>query len=194
MVELCVSPNDQLLQQRPRSHGGAARPQNTASTRCEAGDRFRMRNTLTERAATSSSVFQIVYVSSAVRPFTISELMDLLNRARPRNLACGVTGILLYHDGNFMQLLEGDEANVRATHRRIMRDPRHTGGITLVQKAVKERLFSDWSMGFKQVSPEEAKEADGLSDFLSSGLKAGASLKMEDAAVRLLHTFRDRLR
>jgi len=153
-----------------------------------------MSKSSTERITPSPSLFQIVYVSSAVRPFTVSELMKLLNRARPRNLACGVTGMLLYHDGNFMQLLEGDEADVRATHERIMRDPRHTGCITLVQKSVKERLFSDWSMGFKQVNAEEAKEAEGLSDFLNRKPPQNDTSKIENTALRLLHSFRDRLR
>ena len=59
-------------------------------------------------------MFHLVYVSSAVRPFSKSELVELLNVTRDNNSRLGVTGMLLYRDGNFMQVLEGGEPVVRA--------------------------------------------------------------------------------
>jgi hypothetical protein len=138
-------------------------------------------------------LFQIVYVSSAVRPFSTDELIKLLDKARPRNLAAGVTGMLLYHDGNFIQLLEGPEESVRKTHERIRKDPRHTGLITLVHKQAQERYFSDWSMGFKKVSLNEAKQIPGFTDFLFH-TERGQAESAPNATLRLLHSFRERLR
>ena len=72
--------------------------------------------------------------------FTLLELLAVARRNNPR---AGVTGQLLYKDGNFMQLIEGDEAAVRALFARIERDPRHGGVIVLLDHVVPEREFSD---------------------------------------------------
>lgn len=55
---------------------------------------------------------QLVYVSSAVSPFSATELVDLLRRSRTNNACLDLTGLLLYQAGNFMQVLEREEANV----------------------------------------------------------------------------------
>jgi hypothetical protein len=57
-------------------------------------------------------MFHLVYASSAARPFTTLELQAFLEQARQKNARFGVTGMLLYKDGNFMQALEGDHGVV----------------------------------------------------------------------------------
>lgn len=52
---------------------------------------------------------QAIYSSAAVEPFIDSALAELLALARLNNGRLGVTGMLLYHDGSFLQALEGDE-------------------------------------------------------------------------------------
>jgi hypothetical protein len=56
-------------------------------------------------------VFALVYVSSATKPFSPDELSELLAQARVDNAALGITGMLLYSNGNFMQVLEGGGAS-----------------------------------------------------------------------------------
>lgn len=141
----------------------------------------------------SSTLFRIVYVSSAVSSFTPEELLALLKRARPRNMAAQVTGLLLYHDGNFMQCLEGPEPQVKATHARILNDPRHHGCITLIKAPVTDRLFSDWSMAFRNIAASEATAIPGFSDFLSRSERS-ESLRTSHNALHLLHSFRERIR
>ena len=58
-------------------------------------------------------MFHLVYASSALQPFTKPELQALLEQARQKNAKLGVTGMLLYKDGNFMQVLEGEKETVR---------------------------------------------------------------------------------
>ena len=72
-------------------------------------------------------MFQIVYASSALQPFTKPELQALLEQARPKNDKLGVTGMLLYKDGNFMQVLEGEQDVVGKLVETIERAPRHKG-------------------------------------------------------------------
>ncbi len=113
----------------------------------------------------STTLTQLIYVSSAVQPFTDQQLKDLLIMARDANGEHEVTGLLLYKSGNFMQVIEGSEDKIDQLYRNIMADPRHTGIIPLMQEPIEHREFSDWSMGFKKLSPEEV---EGFSDFLTS--------------------------
>jgi Sensors of blue-light using FAD len=66
-----------------------------------------------------------------VKPFSTEELTDLLRKSRDNNAALGITGMLLYKDGNFMQVLEGDEERVRALATKVSQDRRHRGFIQL---------------------------------------------------------------
>ena len=68
----------------------------------------------------------LVYVSSAVKLFSDEELVQLLEASRENNSKIGVTGMLLYKEGNFMQLIEGPEESVRSLHAKISIDPRHS--------------------------------------------------------------------
>ncbi len=91
---------------------------------------------------------RLLYVSSAVQELSARALEDLLALARAKNRARDVSGVLLYADGNFMQLLEGPRETVRATFRHIERDARHHGLIVLLDAPADERLFSQWSMAY----------------------------------------------
>ena len=95
-------------------------------------------------------MYHLIYTSSEKRLFSPPDLKKLLASARMRNREVGVTGILIYHDGVFLQALEGDEAEVLAIFSRIGKDERHTGITMLHRNATlgKRRLFGDWSMAF----------------------------------------------
>src|ERR687893_1319722 len=86
-------------------------------------------------------VFFLVYVSSAVRLFSAEDLRALLETCRKNNAELGVTGMPLYKDGNFMQVLEGDEEAVRGLYARIVAAPRHRGEITLQEGFAEGRQF-----------------------------------------------------
>jgi hypothetical protein len=112
----------------------------------------------------------LVYVSSAVTPFSGSELVDLLKKSHEKNATLGITGMLLYKDGNFMQVLEGEEEVVRTLYTRIAGDPRHRGLHTLLQRPLAERQFPDWSMGFRDLNAADALSIPGYSEFLNAPL------------------------
>jgi hypothetical protein len=70
---------------------------------------------------------------------------------------------LLYSSQSFLQLLEGDEAQLRLTYERIVADTRHTNLRLLLDSDVEEPLFPAWTMGFEHVDDEElADELDGF--------------------------------
>jgi hypothetical protein len=133
-------------------------------------------------------MYQYLYVSSAVELFSESQLQELLEVSRARNLSSGVTGVLLYVRGNFIQLLEGEQADVEATRARIAADPRHRGLITLLEGDCDRRDFPDWSMGFPCLNEAQAAQLPGYSDFLTTSAGRDAS---QSGARKLLDFFRE---
>jgi hypothetical protein len=102
-----------------------------------------------------SNLRAIVYVSTAERMFAETELEALLVEARDLNLETGITGVLLYSGGTFMQCFEGTTAAVDATYERINKSTRHHGIIELVDEPIVERDFADWQMGYQRVKHSE---------------------------------------
>ena len=107
------------------------------------------------------SFHTIVYRSIPVFSGSVSsylgEVDAILATARRRNPAAGVTGAMLFNEDWFVQLLEGEEAHVRATYDRIAADPRHEDVELLVQMPCESRRFPDWSMGFVGDAPAVRK-------------------------------------
>ncbi len=120
-------------------------------------------------------VYYLVYLSSANHLFSESELTGILNISRKNNSGLNVTGILLYHEGSILQVLEGDEAVVKNLYNKIGKDSRHKNVIRMVAGNNAERSFPDWSMGFKTVANGEWAEYEGYlqlnADMLLSVLK-----------------------
>ena len=110
----------------------------------------------------------MAYVSTASKLFDPAELREMLKEANERNKQSGVTGMLLYQDGQFMQVLEGEAEAVTATFSRISLDPRHHGIMVLIKGAVQQRRFSNWSMAFRDLSLPDHQEVEGFSDFLNT--------------------------
>jgi len=93
----------------------------------------------------------LVYVSTADHPLSAPEIDHLLERARARNEVEGVTGVLLYSRGNFMQFIEGSAAGMATVYAAITADPLHHGIIELLNEPRASREFSDWAMAFRSV-------------------------------------------
>ena len=88
-------------------------------------------------------------------PFTTRGLESLLAEARGLNRSSGVTGVLLFSDGNFMQLFEGESDAVDETYTRIRSSTRHRGLIQLFDRPIEHRSFPDWEMGFARPTNSE---------------------------------------
>ena len=132
-------------------------------------------------------MFHLVYVSSAVNLFSEEQLDQLLEVSRKNNTACGVTGMLLYFEGNFIQALEGEKEDVMTTNLRIARDPRHRGMLVLLQGEIEKREFPGWSMGYRRVDPAAGKEVPGYNDCL---YRKADPEKHRVSALRLMEHFK----
>jgi hypothetical protein len=136
-------------------------------------------------------MFHLVYVSSATQLFTKPELQTLLEQARKNNSDLGVTGMLLYKDGNFMQVLEGDEQVVKKLAAHIERDARHKGVLVLMRGTSEPPLFPDWSMGFRDLTDQKAAgAAPGYSDFMNTPLNSDEFSKDPNRCMKLLLAFK----
>ena len=110
--------------------------------------------------------YTLVYISTAVKPMSDDELVDLLNVSRRNNILQDITGMLLYRNGEFMQCLEGEKETVEKVFEVISGDSRHKDIIVLARKDLVERSFSNWSMGFENLSGSALSEIDGYSNFI----------------------------
>jgi hypothetical protein len=131
---------------------------------------------------------ELIYASSETRPITPTDLAEILAIAREKNAARGVTGMLLYEGGSFLQLLEGDESEVEQVFERISRDPRHHNIVVLSRAKVASRGFAEWSMGLLRAS-SEFRKLPGINDFLRTGVAGLASDRT--IASRVLKGFRE---
>ncbi|MEO7110037.1 MAG: BLUF domain-containing protein [Polyangiaceae bacterium] len=138
----------------------------------------------------SSLLYEVVYVSAARRPFLPSELVATLQKARLRNTADGISGMLLHANGTFMQALEGPESAVKATFARIKNDARHQDVLRLFEGAIRERTFAEWSMGFVESHDPSVKRMRGFNDFMQSGIFKGTDSKDTSRLLMLADQFR----
>lgn len=98
---------------------------------------------------------QVLYGSSAVSPMTQEEIDVILRQARRRNAETGVTGILFYLEGNFLQLLEGEDPALSDTYERIKADSRHRNIIKMVDGVISERSFGADPMVYRAITATE---------------------------------------
>ena len=132
-------------------------------------------------------MYHLIYVSSAVNLFSDQQLKDLLEVSRRNNSERDLSGMLLYVDGNFIQVLEGEKADVLTIYDRVSRDPRHCGVITLLQGDITHRDFTDWSMGFRKLNKDSDTDLPGYNDFL---LQKNDPNQQRTATLKLLENFK----
>jgi hypothetical protein len=133
----------------------------------------------------------LVYVSTARHLMNEAELMAILETSRTRNTANHITGMLLYKDGSFMQVLEGKESAVEQTYARIEKDPRHSGIILLRKGKTERRSFPGWSMGFRSVNADELGKIPGFTQIKSGRFTDPAIIENPHIAMTALKTFND---
>ena len=136
------------------------------------------------------SIFHLAYVSSAVKLFSKHELAELLFQAREKNRKLGITGMLLYKGGKFMQVLEGEESIVRQLCESIRRDPRHHEMTVLLEENIPVRQFSDWSMGFRSFTDKDVMAMPGFTQYMNRSLDADNFKHDPSGCLKMLNLFR----
>ena len=90
---------------------------------------------------------RLLYVSRSVKPETPEQTEAILNSSREHNIGNGITGVLCFGGGIYLQAIEGGRNQVNALYSHIVKDPRHKDVVILDYQEIKERRFGGWTMG-----------------------------------------------
>ena len=140
------------------------------------------------------TLYQIVYTSTATKPFSKADLVELLKGSVQRNTRAGITGLLLYQAGTFIQALEGEKTALAELFEKISHDPRHHHIIRLIQGLIQERNFPNSAMAFRDLHSPDLRKLPGYSEFLNTPLNGELLAKDIPACKRLLLIFKKNIR
>ncbi|MDT0596046.1 BLUF domain-containing protein [Glaciecola petra] len=131
----------------------------------------------------------LVYVSAATDEMTDTSLDEILTISRRNNQKLGVSGMLLYVGGSFMQILEGPLNKVNVLYKKISKDTRHTKVAKVLAVRSPNKIFEDWTMGKLDAEPEEIQKIDGMNDFFQND-KCLENIS-EEQVKKILDAFKD---
>lgn len=109
-------------------------------------------------------MYHLAYTSHATQPLNPEDLIQLLRESRVNNKVYNITGMLLYLNGKFIQILEGKKEDVIKIYANICLDKRHHRVIMIMEGNSPNRIFHNWSMGFKMLSHSEFEDITGFKD------------------------------
>ncbi len=135
-------------------------------------------------------LIHIVYLSYSEKKLSESELNGFLATIRRKNEIQNITGLLLYNDEAFIQVIEGNREKIHQIFDLISKDSRHSNIVKLLEEPITKRAFPGWSMGFRKIDKEQNLQLPGFSDFMQNK-QSEIDYKECAAAVRhLLYSFR----
>ncbi len=106
--------------------------------------------------------YQIIYASEAAPPMQKDDLEEILGRARRGNGAKGITGALVYAEGRFLQILEGEKVQLQELMLKIRRDVRHEAIVVLQEHEIPSAVFGGWKMAYVSATPRQVAEWAGV--------------------------------
>ncbi|WP_265943435.1 BLUF domain-containing protein [Dechloromonas sp. A34] len=141
----------------------------------------------TESSLTCGNLLRIVYLSKAEKAISEDDLQHVLKKARAFNSEHGMTGILIYSFGYFLQVLEGPEEVLLRCYLRISEDKRHSHVTLLHAVPIMFPMFSKWAMAC-------LGEKDGISINFEDLLRSRFELANDTTTKFLLDRFLARVR
>ncbi len=133
------------------------------------------------QSRSTGPVFGFMYQCQEAEPLSEAEIAEILEVSRRNNESRGITGMLLYRDGRFLQVLEGDKAPVLDLVKTIRRDPRQKA-FTVLYESEWPRLFAGWFMDFRKLVGRSTA-VSGLS--LNDGNDADLAAVLSRAPLRV---------
>lgn len=129
---------------------------------------------------------RLVYVSTARPGLDYEELTGILRAAVDQNASRGITGMLVYGNGTFLQVLEGSRSAINRLYNAIVRDPRHTDCEVMEVVNIASRSFSEWSMKLIGMDDAQTAKRRALALRHSSSTEFDPRLMTGEQAVRFL--------
>jgi uncharacterized membrane protein (DUF373 family) len=138
-------------------------------------------------------MIRLAYASTSTRDWTPDELLSLLTECQTKNTDNNLTGILLYANETFFQVLEGEELTVNKVYDSIKKDPRHKDCTVIDTQPIKERAFPYWSMGFEKIDTSDLHNIKGMSDFFAKDFTPSGFAEHKTIVEPLLAHLRSKL-
>ena len=147
----------------------------------------------TEKAPLANSpLYRLVYSSIRNEDCDQDCIDQILASSVKNNPQDDLTGVLLYTEDRFIQVLEGPLTKVMETYNRILKDKRHGGSVIRYCAPTEERYFEDWHMGSKNIESAELEFGTDMSKEekkLYTSLADGNLSAYKDDSIRMLKTF-----
>jgi hypothetical protein len=102
-------------------------------------------------------MYETTYYSLAKRNITANDILNILEKARYFNLKREITGCLLFHKNQFIQVLEGEKSTVQDLFSKIEKDSRHSGIVILAEGDKEQRTFKNWTMAYRELNDDDIK-------------------------------------
>ena len=132
--------------------------------------------------------YTLCYVSTCIEDLSAKDLEQLFRVNKRNNVKLDISGILIYNNGNFLQILEGHELKIKNLFNKIKLDSRHQDIIPLINMTIDERIFDDYESGFVVV--QDQKKLHQLESYLN-WIKE-AELLTVDKIIRIVENFIDK--
>ena len=132
---------------------------------------------------------QLLYLSNAKPELKQEELDSILRVSRENNPSRDITGLLVFANGVFIQVLEGPRKAVHKLFEIICDDTRHQDVAILGEYTGQERIFAKWSMGFLQSTLDELTRITGSASMIGREDILSLLSNDEAEAVRFLKKF-----
>ncbi len=134
-------------------------------------------------------LIRLIYISAATYPPTDQELKNLLMGARERNKHNQITGLLIYKNRTFMQVLEGEQQQVHELFDKIKKDPRNNGMVKLIEQPILKRDFAQWYMGFENLEHYNPEQLPAYVEILDNQLDESKIEAVKGKSLNLLLSF-----
>lgn len=129
----------------------------------------------------------ICYISDSLEHECLDKLKALYVKAKSNNLTHNITGVLIYKNQNFLQVLEGEDIKVDKTFNRIKSDSRHKNIFKVINTSIDERIFEDYNFGFTII--DNKRGLNNLNEYLE-WLKE-ADNKLANKIITMVENFID---
>ncbi|MGC6432298.1 MAG: BLUF domain-containing protein [Jejuia sp.] len=127
----------------------------------------------------------ICYISNSTESDSIENIKKMYSKAKTNNAQNNISGILIYHKGNYLQVLEGTHKDVDETYNRISKDHRHKNLIKVINTDTEYRIFEEYNFGFTIVrDSSEFKELKAYLNWLKN-----ANHKITNELITMVENF-----
>jgi len=138
-----------------------------------------------------NDIYQLAYVSSATVPLVFDDIRAIELVSIGNNIQCGITGLLTYCDGKFMQFLEGQASHVKQTFAKIEKDDRHHSIDILREGKIPKRQFKGWYMKYASVDEIQKDEGNVHDKLFSAQLTEVEQFDKANETFALLYSFKN---